>query len=467
MFKERGLQLRLVIMLLAGLLFVGQVGHGVQEDSVRTVTILYTNDEHGWMETQDTSGGAAELLGLWKALPEFGQSTLILSGGDMWTGPAISTWHDGKSMVEVMNAMGYAAAAVGNHEYDFGFEALEERFNESAFPFLAANLPEGTLDFLPDFIIEEVNGVQVGIIGLTRTGLIELESNPDTLRRITPQVREAGAELVIVISHFCLEELGPLRFVAAELEIAMLGGGHCNQLEAAVRGGDVAVISGGSQMSSYARVDITFDTMFDEVVEMTTSVHFNTGGEPDEAVADIISGWRALTDEALGEVIGYVNRDIDQRSAALFNLFNDAWLWAFPEADAALNNRGGFRQDIPSGEITRETILGVFPFDNIIIEVKMTGAELIQNIQCCNPSVAGVNVRGGITLADGTPIDPDAIYTVLVNSFMFEVDDNYTFRPESGRNTQVPYREPLINYLIELNTTPENPLDPFLDHLPR
>ena len=54
MFKGRGLQWRLMLVLLAGLLFVGQVSHGVQESMVRSITILYTNDEHGWMETQET-----------------------------------------------------------------------------------------------------------------------------------------------------------------------------------------------------------------------------------------------------------------------------------------------------------------------------------------------------------------------------------------------------------------------------
>ena len=59
-----------------------------------------------------------------------GGTFLVLSGGDMWTGPAISTWFQGQSMVEVMNAMDYDAAAVGNHEFDFGLEALRKRVSE-------------------------------------------------------------------------------------------------------------------------------------------------------------------------------------------------------------------------------------------------------------------------------------------------------------------------------------------------
>ena len=88
-------------------------------DYTHKITILYTNDEHGWIEETDASNGAAKLMGKWTNQDEYDgdESYLILSGGDMWTGPAISTWFEGESTVEVMNAMGYDAAAIGNHEY--------------------------------------------------------------------------------------------------------------------------------------------------------------------------------------------------------------------------------------------------------------------------------------------------------------------------------------------------------------
>src|SRR5690606_9568257 len=76
-----------------------------------TITIFYTNDEHGWMEGMAEGEGAASMLANWQ---EAGYDPdgpyLALSGGDMWTGPAISTWFEGEGMVEVMNGMGYAAA---------------------------------------------------------------------------------------------------------------------------------------------------------------------------------------------------------------------------------------------------------------------------------------------------------------------------------------------------------------------
>ncbi len=112
----------------------------VKEESSKNIIILYTNDEHGWIEGSEGYGTAAELMGIWRETEGYSEEKsnyLILSGGDMWTGPAISTWFQGKSTVEAMNAMHYSAAAIGNHEFDFKIEGLKQRMEESNFPFLS------------------------------------------------------------------------------------------------------------------------------------------------------------------------------------------------------------------------------------------------------------------------------------------------------------------------------------------
>jgi 2',3'-cyclic-nucleotide 2'-phosphodiesterase (5'-nucleotidase family) len=129
-----------------------------------TITILYTNDEHGWIEEGAGTDGAAKLVGVWKNLEGYqaGGSVLVVSGGDNWTGPAVSTWFQGESTVEVMNAMGYAASAIGNHEFDFGVAVLDERVAQADFPYLSANIrlrtSGGIPGFATPFTIREVNG---------------------------------------------------------------------------------------------------------------------------------------------------------------------------------------------------------------------------------------------------------------------------------------------------------------------
>jgi 2',3'-cyclic-nucleotide 2'-phosphodiesterase (5'-nucleotidase family) len=109
----------------------------------KRLTILYTNDEHGWLAAQknldgSSVGGAAEMLGRWREQEGYTPDGpfLVLSGGDMWTGPAISSWFNGDSAAEVMDLMGYQAAAAGNHEFDFGLDVLRRPAKNAGFPFL-------------------------------------------------------------------------------------------------------------------------------------------------------------------------------------------------------------------------------------------------------------------------------------------------------------------------------------------
>ena len=224
-------------------------GAAADAGSIRELTILYTNDEHGWMEGTAPDATAADLAGLWREEEGFDPNGpyLLLSGGDMWTGPAISTWFEGQSMVEVMNAMGYAAAAVGNHEFDFGLPALRNRAAAATFPFLSANIRTRSDNTTPTdqgierFVVREVNGIQIGIIGLTTT-LTPETTKPDNvagfvfldyetaLREVVPEAIAAGAELIVVPGHVCQGELTRLARQIADLGVHFLGGGHCNEL---------------------------------------------------------------------------------------------------------------------------------------------------------------------------------------------------------------------------------------------
>ncbi|MBT8395898.1 MAG: hypothetical protein KJN92_02980, partial [Gemmatimonadetes bacterium] len=142
------------------------------EPTERTLTVLYTNDEHGWLEEGSGTDGPAKLMGLWRNAEGYRESGdfLILSGGDNWTGPAISTWFQGESTVDVMNVMGYSATAIGNHEFDFTVDGLRARASQATFPFLAANIRlKGTNtspDFATPYVIRNVNGIRVGLVGL-------------------------------------------------------------------------------------------------------------------------------------------------------------------------------------------------------------------------------------------------------------------------------------------------------------
>ncbi|WP_420641704.1 bifunctional metallophosphatase/5'-nucleotidase [Candidatus Leptofilum sp.] len=452
------------------------------EDSIREITILYTNDEHGWMAGLQAGATAANLMGLWRTVESYSPdgNFLLLSGGDMWTGPAISTWFQGQSMVEVMNAMGYDAAAVGNHEFDFGLDALQARAAESEFPFLSANIrykSDGTTPVdlgIRPYILVTVNDIQVGIIGLTTTRT-PTTTNPvnitqfdfldyeTALREVVPQVREAGAEMIVVPAHICQTSLEILAQDVADLGIALLGGGHCNELFSS-EVNDIVLLEGGTAFAGYAYATFQFDIENDEVISVDYGVRSNSGGMADPEVEAIVMRWQEEADAELNRTIGYSENGLLRRSQGMQSLITEAWLWAYPTADVAITNLGGMRADLPPGDITLADVVGVMPFENVIVELLLTGEQLETMLGQDSAAVGGVyreSFRWRLK-ATSEELDPDAFYTVLVNDFMYAGGDDYallaTYDPD-GYNTAINWRQPVIDWIMAQASSPEAPID--------
>ena len=458
-----------------------------ENDNLRQITILYTNDEHGWIEKSEYTNGAANMMGLWRENEGYDgdESYLILSGGDNWTGPAISTWFEGESTVEVMNAMEYDAAAIGNHEFDFKVDGLEDRIAQANFPYLSANIREKASGNIPDFvtpyIILDIDGVLVGIIGLT-TFTTPWSTFPDhvadydfidyfsALEEVVPQVKQGGAELLIVIAHICYPEIVDLAPTLINLGISVITGGHChNDLVGEIVNG-VAVIKSTAFKQSYAKVEISYNIIEKEVVSMEPSGHINESGNPDAAVANVVSYWRTQTDAELSEIIGYTDSKIVRVSSTMHNMVVDSWLAQYPTADIAMTNAGGIRQSIPAGDINKEIIIGVLPFQNYIIELQLTGSEVINCTGYVDMIYGGMTTIGGYFLSDGTPIDDNTTYSVLTTDYLYARNDyrfpfsQYDPNPDY---TSMNYHQPTIDWITSLNTSSSNPLGNYLDDTAR
>jgi 2',3'-cyclic-nucleotide 2'-phosphodiesterase (5'-nucleotidase family) len=451
-----------------------------------TITIFYTNDEHGWMEGMEPDLGASSLLAHWQAAgydPE--GPFLALSGGDMWTGPAISTWFEGEGMVEVMNSMGYDAAAVGNHEFDFGLDALRARALESNFPLVSANLrtTEGDLPAewgIEPYTIVDVAGVQVGILGLT-TQRTRTTTNPanitgfdfidyeDALREMAPAARAEGAELLLVAAHLCEDELIPLAQKVGDLGIALIGGGHCNERFAQEVNG-IVLVEGGYHFTSYATVTLAFDPVGDEVLDASYEVALHEpAAEPDPEVSAVVARWRERVDAELEVVLGYSDQGLPRDSEQLRRLVPAAWLAAYPQADVALTNPGGFRAGIPAGPLTFADVVGVLPFNNVLVDVALSGDELEQLLSFRDAELAGVHRESfRWQLDNGEPIDPDATYHLLTTDFLYAGGDGYEmlarFDPEAY-NTAIDWRQPLVDWVLAQESDENRPLEAAITEL--
>ena len=446
-----------------------------------TLTVVYTNDEHGWMAGEEEGQGAAELAGLWAT--EFSESDIVLpiSGGDNWTGPAISTWFEGESMVEAMNTMGYAAAVVGNHEFDFGLDGLAARTSQASFPYLGANIRAKENGNVPTdlgiqpYVIIEAAGLKIGLIGLayedtpTVTNPVNVADYDfidyeDTLREFVPDLRAEGVDLIFVPSHICRSQLTSLAGSTKDLGISLFGGGHCHE-EFSNQTGDSVLLGGGSNLRSYAYATLEVSPSTEQINVIDHGTTANFGGTPHPQVAEITAHWQELTDEQLNIVIGYLENQIEQRSDAMAALTTESWLWAYP-ADVAITNWGGMRDRIPSGEVTYASIISVMPFDNVLMDVALTGAELEQVLELGDylPAIGGLYLERGqwILTQSGEPLDPEATYNLLVTDFLYAGGDDYRiaeFDPEAY-NTAINWRQPVIDWIIAQELNPQQTLDP-------
>jgi 5'-nucleotidase len=195
------------------------------------LTIVGTNDLHGRVERVAALSGHLEPRRA--ELKEAGGAVVLVDGGDMFQGTLESNLEEGKAVVAAYNAVGYDAAAIGNHEFDFGPAgdlvtpksdkddprgALKARAREAKFPFLAANVvdaatgkPVGWPNVKPSTLIEKA-GVKVGIVGVTTTDTprttiasnfkgLKVAPLQEAIEREATQLRKAGAVVVVVAAH--------------------------------------------------------------------------------------------------------------------------------------------------------------------------------------------------------------------------------------------------------------------------
>ena len=449
---------------------------------VRELTVLYSNDEHGWMEGREPGLGAAGLLGLWREKEGYLENGpfLLLSGGDHWTGPAISTWFEGEGMVEVMNAMGYDATAIGNHEFDFGLDNLEQRVRQANFPYLAANIQWRASETLPielgilAYTTTVVNDLTIGIIGLSTINtpsttnpiniadLVFLDYEP-VLRETVEQLEALGPDLIFVVSHVCMEALRPLAVAVADLNISLMGGGHCNEL-VAEKVGETILLESNGHFRSYARAHFEYDLGRDSLINSSFSIEKNEAGSSDESVAQIVAKWRAATEAELSAVLSFNAREYQANDDRLQRAVTESWLQIDSTAELAINNRAALRAPLPRGEVTLADVVGLLPFENTIYTVELSGAEVLQVLaEGENPFVSGlIRTENDWLLAKtGRLIDTGETYRVLINSFMYEGGAGYDAIAEydsAGFDTEIHYRQPLVDWLLEQASSSGQPL---------
>jgi 5'-nucleotidase/UDP-sugar diphosphatase len=471
--------------------------HATVPPAPTVITLLYTADEHGWLlSTTDKGqvlGGAAEMLGQWVQREGYcvdgaceRSLVVALSGGDNFTGPAVSSYFNGEPMARAMRRMGYVAAAFGNHEFDFGREHFLKNRELSGVPYLAANVhvKEGgpTQMQLPAFSMVERGGIKLGVVGLaTDTTLttamasrfegIEFEAEEAALARAIPQAWAAGPDAVIVIAHECPDKLEPIALAHPEWKLSFIGAGHCHKPVQRSVGG-VPLIAPGWRLRQYARVRLGIDrsrplgaraTVLD--ASMIDVVH-PAGGPavppPDPSLAADSAKWSEQVDTVLGEEIGYTESGLEQESPEIGQWIAQAWREQLA-VDVAIVNSGGIRQSVPKGPIRMSTVYSVMPFDNRLVILEIKGSDLIQDLGNEEAVASGVTLGPKNRYLDGkkNPIDPQKTYRIATIDYLYFGGAGFAFQKQdpTPTGTGLDWRTPVIEWTRKQKTTAKGPLE--------
>lgn len=460
------------------------------------LVILHTNDVHGRLVSFED--GEAELGGLARLATvvdeireQYGKSVLLLDAGDAIHGTNVVNLFEGRSSIEVMNAIGYNAMTLGNHDFNYGQEALLERMAEAKFPMLAANVTtEAGETFAYSALVQQFGELRVGIIGVSSletpvtthpnnvVGLVfhdPIEVAKNLAVRIRPEV-----DVLIALTH--IGYLEDLKLAEAVPEFDVIVGGHSHtELEEAVEVGGVLLVQSHewARNLGFLRIEVEDGQIKDyeqHLIPITDAI------EPNAKVMAIYNGWEVLLEEKLNQVVGSTavffdgeRANVRTQETNLGNLIADIMREA-TGADVAITNGGGIRASLAQGEVTVGDIYTVLPFDNTLTVIQVSGRDLLAALEhsarlypeqnggflqvsgmlfAVNPRMSGkriFNVR-----INDEHIMMDKLYTVATNDFLaaggdgYEVLQNGTIVAETG----LMLRDVVVDYFLKHGTVEE------------
>jgi len=431
-----------------------------------TFTLLLVNDIYKMGEVSGR-GGFARLAAIARAERAKGVPLIYAHAGDMYSPSLMSGFDQGAHTIELLNVVPPDIFVPGNHEFDFGPDVYARRRGEAHFPFFAANLRDAAGKPLPgheDRRMFDMGPLKVGVFGvalattplMSNTGALVFLDEMATVRAETKALREAGADLVVAVTHTDF---------ARDLEIARSGvvdvllTGHDHDLRV-VYDNSVVMVESGEEGEAVTAVDI-YATIGEKDGQRTVKwrprfrIIDSATVTPDPATLAIVSRYETELGRELDVAIGKAAVELDthsstvrSRESLMGNLITDA-IRAATSADIAITNGGSIRgnRTYPVGHtITRRDILAELPFGNRTVLVEITGADVkaaiengVSDIDKRDgrfPHISGLKVTvdekrpsGSRVLSierNGQPLDLSAKYKVASNDYMLAGRDGYT-----------------------------------------
>jgi 2',3'-cyclic-nucleotide 2'-phosphodiesterase (5'-nucleotidase family)/3',5'-cyclic AMP phosphodiesterase CpdA len=468
----------------------------VSQDN-KHITIVHTNDIHGRVKPGTYDGmGLAKVAAKIKELEAQNPGrVLVLDAGDTFHGQPIVTLSKGKSMVDIMNLMGYDAMVPGNHDFNYGKERLKELEGMADFPILAANIAnQDETPFLAPYIIKDIDGIKVAIFGLA-TPETTYKTHPKNVEGLTfkdpvtvaqEMVNELKdkSDVIIALTHLGLDESSEVTSedianAVAGIDLIVDGHSHTELTQGKLVNGTL-IVQAGEYDKNIGLVDMTVsaDGSVNSTAQLITKADAETITE-DTELNNLIAQIEEENEQITSVVVGNTEVTLDgernhvrTNETNLGNLIADA-MRDVAEADVALTNGGGIRASISVGDITKGKLIEVLPFGNYVVLKEVKGSDILAALEhglsvypAANggfPHISGMRVVFDPLRAPGSrvvevtigqePLDINKTYRLATNDFLAAGGDNYTMFADDAIIGEFPALDEVVAEYIKNNGT--------------
>ncbi len=490
------------------LLAVGFTNGAPAKDNGREVTLLFTNDFESafdpipayWRDDVEYLGGIAQIATLVETIRDRETLVFLFDAGDIFTG-ILSKLTEGAVPMEMMITMGYDAMAIGNHEFEYGWESFADQKSRLPFPVLGANLFYKGTDhpYAQPYAVIERDGFRIGVIGIlgrdARNAIIPSHVAGVDFREPIPIVKglvnelRPAVDLIVVLAH--QGKTAPMQTddeahpdiqrgieadynKAGEVEgIDVLFCGHADAgTEKPVvhpkTGTLIMQTYGQGTRLGYLKLQVAMDT--GAILSHQGSLLHVVSNElkPHPMIVQKLEHYRALFPDLQKTIFHAKERfsRVYNKESDLGNLYADI-LREEGEAQIGFIHAGGLRKDLPKGDVPLADLMNSFPFKNEMVILEMNGAQIKEVLEQSLTlergmlQVSGLNVEydldrpiGGRTLSISVGneiLDPRAAYRVATTDFLAQGGDHYSTFPQTKRLTkkgsQPLFAEALQDYL--------------------
>jgi 2',3'-cyclic-nucleotide 2'-phosphodiesterase (5'-nucleotidase family) len=443
------------------------------------ISILHTTDLHGHILPTFDYDGTADRGGLARCVTQIRQwqhqnpNSILIDVGDVYQGTDVSLRDTGALMIDLFNHLKYDAWVIGNHEFDWRIEPFQRALQKSAMPVLAANtilegMPVGEftdsnhpLAKIQPFILKEVAGIRLAIIGVTTPGMsywlpreftvgIDFQHPVDPVRRAIARAKGDGADAIVLTGHMGLKPrtggddfANTVMALTSEFpDIAVYIAGHTHQAIPSRLTNGVLFTQADHFGIHVGRVDLLFDRDSKRLLRREAICQLMDGRfQPDHVVLSRAKPQLAESEAALAQPVGELAETLRARGrpghpSDVERLIGAAIMESLQERKVAVDGviHGVFDRNAQlfAGPKTVDDIWNVLPYENFIVtatlsadEIKTVMEEIYASREPRNLVGIEVKIEGrgldrrivSMMFPNGRPLERGRKYVIAVNSF--------------------------------------------------